>query len=60
MMKKFLTTLFLVCIMTFGFASISSAANWQWITSTDVATISFDTTSIIDKSIKVSNTSFLR
>ncbi|NLH46368.1 MAG: hypothetical protein GX451_09620 [Acholeplasmataceae bacterium] len=59
MMRKILASLFLVCIMMFGFASVSSAANWQWITSTDDTTVSFDTTSIIDKSIKISNTEYI-
>ena len=59
MMKKILTSLFLVCIMVFGFTNVSSAANWQWITSTDDTTVSFDTTSIIDKSIKISNTEYI-
>ena len=58
MMKKFITNLVLVCIMLLGFTSVSSAANWQWITSTDDTTYSFDTTSIIDKSYKISNTEY--
>lgn len=57
-MRKLLTCLFLVCVMLFGFTSVSSAANWQWITSTDDTTYSFDTTSIIDKSYKISNTEY--
>jgi len=52
MMKKVLAVLYLVCMMFFGFTNISSAANWQWITSTDDSTYSFDTTSLKDKSIK--------
>jgi len=51
-MRKILVSLFLVSIMVFGFASVSSAANWQWITSTTDTTYSFDTTSLKDKSIK--------
>lgn len=58
MMRKILTTLFLVCILVFSFTSVSSAANWQWITSTDDTTISYDTTSIIDKSYKISNAEY--
>ena len=55
MMRKILVSLFLVFIMVFGFASVSSAANWQWITSTDDTTYSFDTTSLKDKSTKTLN-----
>ncbi len=51
-MRKILTTLFLVFILILSVTGVSSAANWQWITSTDDTTISYDTTSIMDKSIK--------
>lgn len=50
MMRKILVSLFLVFIMVFGFASVSSAANWKWITSTDEATTSFDAASIKNNS----------
>lgn len=52
MVKKNLTSLLLICAIVFSFTSVSSAASWQWITSTDDTTVSFDTTSIMDKSIK--------
>ena len=58
MMRKILVSLFLVSILVFGFASVSSAANWQWITSTDNATIYFDTTSIKDKSTNKSDPNY--
>lgn len=48
-MRKLLTCLFLICIMLFGFSSVSSAANWQWITSTEKITISFDPSRIREK-----------
>ena len=57
-MKKFFTGLFLVCILVLGFTNISSAANWQWITSTDTATVSFDTTSIKNNSTNNSNPAY--
>ena len=50
MMRKFIASLFLVCVMVLGLTNVSSAANWQWITSTDDATISFDTASIKNNS----------
>lgn len=57
-MRKIITTLFLVFIMLFSITGVSSAANWRWITSTADTTYSFDTTSIIDKSYKISNTEY--
>ena len=59
MMRKTLTTLLLVFVLIFSVTGVSSAANWQWITSTDDTTVSFDTTSIIDKSVKISNTEYI-
>lgn len=46
MMRKILVSLFLVSIMVFGFASVSSAANWKWIVSTNTVTIFFDAANI--------------
>ena len=45
MMKKFFANL-LICFILLGITCTSYAANWQWITSTDIITLSFDTTSI--------------
>ena len=52
MMKRFLASLFLVCIMVFSFTSVSYAENWEWIMTTDDTKYSFDTTSVKDNSIK--------
>lgn len=49
-MRKILVSLFLVSIMVFGFASVSSAANWKWIVSTNIVTISFDAANIRETS----------
>ncbi len=46
MMRKIVTSLFLVFIMVFGFASVSSAANWKWIVSTNTVSIFFDAANI--------------
>ncbi|WP_293660865.1 surface-adhesin E family protein [uncultured Phascolarctobacterium sp.] len=45
MMKKFIVSL-LSLFMFFGIIPASYAANWQWITSTDTITYSFDSQSI--------------
>ena len=44
-MKK-LTMILLVCIITVGYSVSAYAADWQWITSTDTNTFSFDKESI--------------
>jgi len=44
-MKKFIMML-LVCIITVGYAVSTHAADWQWVTSTDTNTFSFDKESI--------------
>lgn len=44
-MKKIITTL-LFCLAVFIMAPITYAADWQWIGSTDVMTVSFDKDSI--------------
>jgi hypothetical protein len=44
-MKKIITTL-LFCLAVFIMSPISYAADWQWISSTDVMTVSFDKDSI--------------
>ena len=44
-MKKIILILSL-CLSLLGLSSITYAAEWEWITSTDVMTVSFDKDSI--------------
>lgn len=49
-MKK-LTMILLVCIITVGYSVSAYAADWQWITSTDTNTFSFDKEKVSERQL---------